>query len=103
MRKQDNENASSGKFDIRGAGGISDLAHNVFIISRNKLREQVKRLRDAGEALNEKELKILEQRDVYLSVEKNRNGSVENKHGLYFHAPSMQFTEREGRPLMRPF
>lgn len=87
------------KFDIRGAGEITDLAHNVVIHWADKRRAELKRKQDAGRKLSEKEAEYLEQRtDQRLIVAKQRNGAFEGPIGLNFH-DSLQFYR--GR-LLRP-
>lgn len=104
MRKQDKESTVGDKFGIRGAGGITDLADNIFIVTRNKAKEAVARIKKNSpeKTLSEYELALLEQFDVYLSVEKNREGGEEGKFGLNFHKPSLQFTSQENRAMPCP-
>jgi len=92
------------KFGIRGAGAITDLADNVFIVSRNKEKEAVTRVMEqCGEMdLSEKEREILKQADAYLNVDKNREGGEEGKIGLCFHKQSMQYTSQENRAMPAP-
>lgn len=94
MRKGDDERKPGGKFDIRGAAEITDLADNVFILHRNKSKEEVQRKLDnnSNRLPTETEQTKLDQPDSFLSVEKNREFGIEKKYGLWFHAPSQQFT-----------
>ena len=96
MRKGSDENAQVGKFDIRGAGEISDLADKVFVVFRNKQREQHLAYKKNGIPFNEK---FLDQPDVWLKLVKNRQDGTELNFGLYFHKESMQFTSFENRPM----
>ena len=96
MRKGSDENEQVGKFSIRGAGEIADLADKVFVIHRNKLREQHLAYKENGIPFDEK---FLTQPDVWLKLVKNRQDGTELNFGLYFHKDSMQFTSIEGRPM----
>ena len=96
MRKGSDENEQVGKFSIRGAGEIADLADKVFVIFRNKLREQHLAYKENGIPFDEK---FLTQPDVWLKLVKNRQDGTELNFGLYFHKDSMQFTSIEGRPM----
>jgi len=100
MRKGENESSKVGKFDIRGAGEIADMADKVFIVQRNKAREEAKKCSANGYELTEKQVDLLENGyDVALRLEKNRQDGNENAWGLYFHKDSLQFTAQEGRAL----
>ena len=97
MRKGADENERVGKFNIRGAGEITDLADKVFVVHRNKIREQALMYKSVGKPHDEKCLE--EQPDVYLNLVKNRQDGTEKNFGLYFHKDSMQFTSIEGKPM----
>ena len=96
MRKGSDENAQVGKFDIRGAGEISDLADKVFVVFRNKLREQHLAYKKNKMAFDDK---FLDQPDVWLKLVKNRQDGTELNFGLYFHKDSMQFTNVENKVM----
>ena len=96
MRKGSDENEQVGKFSIRGAGEISDLADKVFVVFRNKQREQHLAYRQNGIPYDEK---FINQPDVWLKLVKNRQDGTELNFGLYFHKDSMQFTSIENRPM----
>jgi len=93
------------KFDIRGASQISDMADNVVMVFKNKLREKALRKRDFNNAnphlanpLNEKELEQIDKRpDQLLIVEKQRNFGWEGAQRLYLQPEALQFTEVEGK------
>ena len=75
MRKPQDENfpRRPNKYSIRGAGEISDLADNVFIVHVNKKKQELSELVARGHEPNEVEKKILEKSDLILSVDKQRN------------------------------
>lgn len=91
IRKGENENKIPNKFDIRGAGEITDLVDNVFIIWRNKGKESKKRSRkgyDETEA------------DCLLINDKQRHGEEESAFKLWFHKDSMQYTpDQSNKPI----
>ena len=81
MRKSD----SRGKNDIRGAAEITDLADNVFILTRNHTKEEEALKQAHGKSFNEK---ILTQADAYLKIAKNRENGFEPNFSLWFHQNS---------------
>lgn len=82
MRKGDSEGNVPDKFDVRGASEIVDLVDNLFIVHRNKFKEQ--RIAK-GEAVKPDEM------DCVLKVAKQRHGEWEGSFALWFHKPSMQY------------
>jgi len=82
MRKGNKEGDRPDKFDIKGAGEITDLVDNVFIVHRNKNKE---RAIESG-----KEVEKLEP-DGTITVAKQRHGEWEGKINLYFHKGSTQY------------
>ncbi len=85
VRKGESEHKTPGTFDIKGAGAITDMVDNVFIVWRNKQAEQS----DKGEAT------------CILSCEKQRNGEFEGKFGFWFDMDSQQYLEAQGVPAIR--
>jgi twinkle protein len=81
MRKGESEHKTPGKFDIKGAGAITDLVDNVFIVWRNKKAEQDK---DSGDPT------------AMVACEKQRNGEFEGKFGFWFDVDSNQYLEVSG-------
>lgn len=77
VRKGENEFKTPGKFDIKGAGAITDMVDNVFIVWRNKKAEQ----ENNGEPT------------CILACEKQRNGEFEGKFGFWFNIDSQQYME----------
>lgn len=78
VRKGESEHKTPGKFDIKGAGAITDQVDNVFIVWRNKKAEQDK---DSAEPT------------AMLACEKQRNGEFEGKFGFWFDVESQQYLE----------
>jgi len=80
VRKGESEHKAPGKFDVRGAGAITDQVDNVFIVWRNKkIEDDPEKLATIPGAL--------------LVCEKQRHGEFEGQLGFWFHAPSMQYLE----------
>ena len=77
VRKGESEHKAPGKFDIKGAGAITDQVDNVFIVWRNKKAEQD----ESGEPT------------CILACEKQRNGEFEGKFGFWFDLDSQQYLE----------
>lgn len=91
MRKGNDENTRPGKFDIRGAAEISDLADNVLVIYRNKPKEEAQKKRESGQMLSRAEEMELSKPDTILRVDKNRANGEEASFGLWYHQGAMQF------------
>lgn len=85
VRKGESEHKCPGKFDIKGAGAITDMVDNVFIVWRNKQAEQS----GNGEAT------------CIVDCAKQRNGEFEGKFGFWFDIDSQQYLETQGVPAIR--
>ncbi len=87
VRKGESEADKPGKFDLKGSGAIADLADQVFMVWRNKKREN--HLQNP----NRKPDPDLEaQPGAALSVVKNRRVGIEKSYSLWFDRASRQFT-----------
>lgn len=98
IRKQENELKMPNKFDLTGSGTITDLADQVLIVYRNRMKEKV--LDD--DPANEDALAMP---DAYLGCEKNRHGNWEGKVKLWFNKDCLQYTADKRRmpiDLMNP-
>jgi twinkle protein len=89
-RKSSGEDSIDGKYSIKGASEISDMADNVLLCWRNKRKEQAMQ---AGEADDE----TLEAPDACINVDKQRHGSWEGKILLWFNQPTCQYVGRNTR------
>lgn len=86
IRKGEDEDRIPGKFDAKGAGAITDMVDNVFIVWRNKKAER-------GDNKDQKPTAMLR-------CDKQRNGEWEGMLGFWFHPESMQYLERiDGMPM----
>ena len=81
--KGDKEDKVMDKFDIKGAGEITDMADNVFIVWKNKKKEAALNARNISPELKTKP-------DALLIVDKQRNGEWEGKISLWYHRSSFQ-------------
>jgi twinkle protein len=89
------------KFDVRGAGELTDLVHNVFIHWADKKKAKLKDMLANNTPLPPKDMEYIEKRfDQRLIVEKQRNGAFEGTIGLNFD-DSLQFNE--GRKVQLEF
>lgn len=87
IRKLVSEEQQPNKHDLKGSGSISDQVDNVFLMWRNKKKEN---MRNRGEVVDE------HQPDAFLMCEKQRNGDHQEWYGLHFHSASQQFVEKLG-------
>lgn len=85
------------KFDVRGAGELTDLVHNVVIHWADKKKARIKRKRDAGMTLTPSEQEVLLKPDQLMIVAKQRNGEFEGSISLEMDK-SLQF--HKGRKLL---
>ncbi|MDB4450851.1 AAA family ATPase [Pseudomonadales bacterium] len=95
-RKSENEYKIPGKFDVSGSASITNLADNVFVVYRNKRREEELEKKKMGLCFNDGEIAKPATR---LKVCKNRHGGAEPMFGFYFHEASGQFTSSDGKTL----
>lgn len=89
--QDDNDYKVPGKMGFRGAAEITDLVDNVFIVHRNKLKEEKIR---TGQQVSEGEP------DCILKCDKQRHGEWEGSFKLWFHRDSMQYTPQPGGRVM---
>ena len=82
IRKGENEDIIPNKFDVKGAGEITDMVDNVCIVWKNKKKA---REIEKGETVE----KLVP--DGVINVEKQRHGEWEGKIALYFDHASNQF------------
>lgn len=78
VRKGESEHKAPGKFDVKGAGAITDQVDNVFIVWRNK-----KAALEPGP----------DQPSCVLACEKQRNGEYEGQLAFWFDVASQQYVE----------
>lgn len=90
MRKGENERMAPGKFDVKGAGEITDLVDNVLIVWKNIGKQPTK----PNEATDETKP------DAFVRVAKQRHHSWEGSFAFWFDKDSQQFLEHE---KARPF
>lgn len=94
IRKGEKETNAPDKFDIKGAGEITDLVDNVLIVHRNKRKEDAL----ASNLKDEERAKYEAQSDTLLICAKQRHFTWEGKLKLWFDRASLQFRDemREG-------
>jgi len=87
IRKLQSEEIQPSKTDLKGSGSIADQVDNVFLVWRNKKKENARR---NNEDYDEK------QPDMFLMCQKQRNGEAEEFYGMYFEHNSQQFVDTLG-------
>ena len=105
LRKGDGsvKHAEPGKDDVRGAGEITDLADNVFMVYRNKYRDQL--MAEGVGTIRDKEGNEYNVADMWttkLKLVKNRQTGIEMDYKLW-RQPSGQYTDQRGKPMLPPF
>ena len=89
------------KFDVKGAGELTDLVDNVMLFWMDKKRANLIRLRSSGNSLSEDELKYIEDNPTHRMICcKQRHGAWEGTIPLWFDPVSLQFLPNDsGRTL----
>jgi twinkle protein len=92
-RKQENEDISPGKLDVRGSGTITDLIHNGFTVWRNKKKEQELEAFVNGKDGTHSKITVERERDALLTMWKNREEGVEPWRNAWLNKGSGQFLD----------
>ncbi|MFX7090780.1 hypothetical protein ABTH94_22045, partial [Acinetobacter baumannii] len=75
---------------IKGSGAIADLVDNIFIVWRNKAKE---------DEIRKGNHEHVDAPDCMVNLEKQRHGETEGSYGFWFDPNSMQYLEsRLDRP-----
>lgn len=97
LKKLSKEGETPDKNDSKGSGAITDTVDNVFMVFRNKLKEDDVKLK--GSMSTKKG-----EPDQYLLCRKQRNyegsGEGEPSIGLWFHRDAQQYVAEAGDPPM---
>lgn len=100
-RKQKDDHQASGRLDVRGSASITDLGHNVYVVWRNKAKEQAIQQADTNQDIVSH--KVLEQPDAIFKCDKTREGEWEGSALLWFHRDSQQYVANANDYPMPPF
>jgi len=94
-RKGEDESSSPGKMDVKGSGGITDMADNVIAVWRNKRKEEkvYAHLSDPATAPHPIPEALAKEQDAVISVHKQRNHDWERSIALWFDAESHQYLQ----------
>ena len=91
------------KFDVRGAGELTDLTDNLLIVWKDKKREGIARKIQAGATVTMDEKEYFNNNpDQRLICEKQRHGKWEGQIALWFHENSLQFLPNDSNRVL-PF
>ena len=90
-RKKENDTHEGGRLDVKGSGTLTDLAHNVYMVWRN--REKEKAVEAAHASGLPTSLELLEKPDAMLICDKTREGEWTGRAGLWFEPNSFQYLE----------
>ena len=91
MRKGHSEEQIPDKFDVKGAGEITDQVDNLCIVHRNKSKErQIEKGEDVEKYIP----------DATLRIAKQRHGEWEGDFALWFHKQSQQYIPKPGHGAM---
>lgn len=91
-RKGKDESEVPDKFDVKGTGALTDMVDNIFIVWRNKPKEEkLRNTRSDFERAN-----LQKTPDAIVECCKQRNGEWEGKVKLWFEPASLQYLEAFG-------
>ena len=100
-RKKDGEGERAGKMDVKGISEITDNAHNVLSIWRNKNKEETINTLRQSQNPNDKIKEIEVERSVHdavFSVEKQRGDKGEEpKLKLFYNLNTRQYHQEHGQ------
>lgn len=91
-RKRSAEHDMPDKMDVKGTGAITDMVDNVFLVWRNKPKEEAVQ----KSAVGDPGPKLRGAPDCVINCCKQRHGEWEGKVGLFFDRKSLQYVEEEG-------
>lgn len=91
-RKGKDESEVPDKFDVKGTGALTDMVDNLFIVWRNKPKEE--KLRNSKNDFERANMQ--KQPDGIVECCKQRNGEWEGKVSLWFDPASLQYLEEFG-------
>lgn len=100
VKKPSDEAARPSRYDAKGSGSISDQVDNALMVWRNRPKERIEERQDRGESLTARELEALDQPDVTIGVDKQRNGDWEGTIALWFHKAAKQYCADNRRFLL---
>jgi len=90
-RKKESDSHEGSRLDVKGSGAITDLAHNVYVVWRNKEKEKAI---EAAQLLSvEPSKEVLDKPDAMLICDKSRDGEWEGRAGLWYDLESYQYLE----------
>lgn len=97
VRKGEDESKAPSKFGAKGSGAITDLAHNVLAVWRNKAKEAAKENAKLGAPLED------ETPDFLLICDKQRTLGWEGKWALWGDLATWHFREQSRQNWMRGY
>ena len=95
MRKGRDEYDTPGKFDVKGAGELTDLCDNLFIHWKNRAKEEAIECQATNMPLSTQQERALDACDQLFIVAKQRHGEYEGQFKLWFHGNSLQMLSVE--------
>lgn len=92
LRKGVSERQIPDKYDVAGHADITNQVDNVFLLWRNKDKED-----EAHLPASRQDSSIMEKPDALLITAKQRHGDWEGRTSLWFHRESTQYIPEEGK------
>jgi twinkle protein len=98
FRKQEDDFERGNKMGLKGSSSIGDMTPNIWIVRRNRRKEQTMESPDFLKMPEEDQKKIRQAADTWFSCDKARNFDEEPTIGLFFDKPSHLWTEGRDEP-----
>lgn len=90
-KKGDDSDMDFSTLDVKGSGDITDLAHNIFGVRRNKKKEKL--IEDLAMRHQMIPAELLSEPDAFLICDGTREGEWIGKAGLWFHRDSLLYLQ----------
>jgi twinkle protein len=103
LRKEETDFLSNNmsKLSLKGSSALGDMVDNIFLVWRNRKKEQRLKNPDFLELDEEEQDKIRMSLDTLIRCEKHRDGGDEPQLPLWFDTKSHLFVEKQGLPAKR--
>lgn len=95
FRKQEDDFQRANKMGLKGSSSIGDMSPNIWIIRRNRQKEQAMANPDFTKMSDEDQKKIRTAPDTWFNCDKARNFDEEPMLGLYFDKAGHTWTESQ--------
>jgi twinkle protein len=97
-KNSEDDHQKGNKLHLKGASALGDMVDNIWIVMRNRRKEEAMQSPDFLKMPDEEQKKIRSAADTWFKNEKFRNGDEEPMLALYFDKPGHIWTESPNEP-----